>query len=214
MTQLIINEIFHSIQGESSHAGRPCVFVRLAYCNLRCSYCDTEYAFYEGTSRGVDEIVQSVRDYRCNLVEITGGEPLMQEGVLELMTVLCDEGLEVLLETGGSLDISRVDPRVKRIVDIKCPGSGMMKRNLWSNMEFLRPSDEVKFVIGSREDYDWSVAVISTYDLLERCAVLMSVVFGKLEPVMLAEWILESKLPVRFQMQMHKYIWAPETKGV
>lgn len=214
MTQLIINEIFHSIQGESSHAGRPCVFVRLAYCNLRCSYCDTEYAFHEGTSRGVDEIVQSVRDYRCNLVEITGGEPLMQEGVLELMTVLCDEGLEVLLETGGSLDISRVDPRVKRIVDIKCPGSGMMKRNLWSNMEFLRPSDEVKFVIGSREDYDWSVAVISTYDLLERCAVLMSVVFGKLEPVMLAEWILESKLPVRFQMQMHKYIWAPETKGV
>ena len=214
MTQLVVNEIFHSIQGESSHAGKPCVFVRLAYCNLRCSYCDTEYAFHEGTPLGIDEIVLKVQDYQCGLVEITGGEPLMQEGVQELMARLCNQGFEVLLETGGSLDISRVDKRVKRIVDFKCPGSGMAKKNLWSNVEWLRPGDEVKFVIGTREDFDWSVGVMSTYDLSSRCPVLMSVVFGQLEPVMLAEWILESRLAVRFQLQMHKYIWAPETRGV
>ena len=138
----------------------------------------------------------------------------MQEGVHELMTMLCDAGLDVLLETSGSLDISDVDQRVRRIVDFKCPSSGMLKKNLWSNVGFLRPGDEVKFVIGTREDFDWSVDVISKYDLLTRCTVLMSVVFGNLEPVMLAEWILESKLNVRFQLQMHKYIWAPETRGV
>ncbi len=214
MPQLVINEIFHSIQGESSHAGRPCVFVRLAYCNLRCTYCDTEYAFDEGTPLEIEEILRKVKGYRCSLVEVTGGEPLMQEGVHELMTSLCDAGFEVLLETGGSLDISSVDSRVKRIVDFKCPGSGMVKKNFWPNVGFLRTGDEVKFVIRTREDFDWSVDVIAKHDLASRCPVLMSVAFGELEPVTLAEWILESRLPVRFQMQMHKYIWAPDMRGV
>jgi 7-carboxy-7-deazaguanine synthase len=214
MTQLVVNEIFHSIQGESSHVGRPCVFVRLTYCNLRCSYCDTEYAFYDGQPMEIDEIILKVKSYGCNLVEITGGEPLLQAGVHDLMTQLCNEDFDVLLETGGSLDISGVDPRVKRIMDFKCPTSGMQKRNLWSNVEYLGPTDEVKFVIGNREDFDWSVNMIANHDLLKRSPVLMSNVFGVLEPVALAEWILESKLKVRFQLQTHKYIWEPETRGV
>jgi len=214
MTQLVINEIFHSIQGESSHAGRACVFVRLTYCNLRCSYCDTEYAFYDGEPMEVDEILKKVKAYGCKLVEITGGEPLLQDGVHDLMALLCTENFEVLLETGGSLDISRVDPRVKRIVDFKCPSSGMQKKNLWSIIEHLRLADEVKFVIGNREDFDWSVSKINQYDLLDRCPVLMSNVFEVLEPVILAEWILDSKLNIRFQLQAHKYIWEPETRGV
>jgi len=214
MAQLVINEIFHSIQGESAHMGLPCVFVRLTYCNLRCTYCDTEYAFYEGTPMESNEILKRVNSYGCNFVEITGGEPLAQEGVHELMTLLCDAGYEVLLETGGSLDISPVDPRVKRIMDLKCPSSGMLKKNLYSNIDHLRRIDEVKFVIGTREDFDWAVEVIQRYQLMERTSVLMSVVFGVLEPVMLAEWILESRLNVRFQLQMHKYIWEPETRGV
>ena len=214
MTQLVINEIFHSIQGESTGMGRPCVFVRLTYCNLRCTYCDTEYAFHEGTAMEIKDILEKVEVYGCNLVEITGGEPLVQEGVHELMAVLCDQGYEVLIETGGSLDISSIDPRAKRIVDLKCPSSGMMKKNLLANIEYLRPTDEVKFVIGTREDFDWAVNMIQSHDLVRRCSVLMSVAFGVLEPVTLAEWILESKLNIRFQLQMHKYIWEPETRGV
>ena len=147
---LVINEIFHSIQGESSHMGRPCVFVRLTYCNIRCTYCDTEYAFYEGKEMSIAEILKTVRVYNCKLVEVTGGEPLVQENVHKLMQQLCDEGFEVLLETGGSLDISKVDSRVKRIVDFKCPSSKMMKKNLWENVRHLRKDDEVKFVIGNR----------------------------------------------------------------
>lgn len=211
---LVINEIFHSIQGESSHMGKPCVFIRLTYCNIRCSYCDTEYAFYDGKEMSIDEIVNVVSEYRCKLVEVTGGEPLFQSNVHELMTRLCDEGFEVLLETGGSLDISRVDPRVKRIVDFKCPSSNMVKKNYWENVSYLRQSDEVKFVIGTREDYEWSKQMIREYRIKERCPILMSVVFGELEPLQLAEWILEDKLNVRFQLQMHKYIWSPETRGV
>lgn len=214
MAQLVINEIFHSIQGESSHAGRPCVFVRLAYCNLRCSYCDTEYAFYTGEPMEMQDIVLKIRSHGCNLVEVTGGEPLLQDGVHHLMTLLCNEGFEVLLETGGSLDISGVDSRVKRIVDFKCPSSGMLKKNLWSNVDHLRRTDEVKFVIGTRQDFDWSVDMMTEHDLLKRCPVLMSVVFRVLEPITLAQWILESKLNVRFQLQTHKYIWEPETRGV
>lgn len=214
MTQLVINEIFHSIQGESTHSGRPCVFVRLTYCNLRCTYCDTEYAFHEGTSLALDEILQRVRVYHTNLVEITGGEPLYQEGVHDLMSVLCNEGYEVLLETGGSLDISCVDARVKRIMDLKCPSSGMLKKNLYTNIEHLRPSDEVKFVIGTRDDFDWAVETMNRYAISDRCTVLMSPVFGELEPVTLAGWILEQKLNVRFQLQLHKYVWEPEARGV
>jgi 7-carboxy-7-deazaguanine synthase len=161
-----------------------------------------------------NEILQKVSTYGCKLVEVTGGEPLAQEGVHELMMLLCDEGYEVLLETGGSFDISPVDPRVKRIMDLKCPSSGMLKKNLYLNLDHLHQTDEVKFVIGTREDFDWAVDIIDKYDLTNRCPVLMSVVFGVLEPVTLAEWILESKLNVRFQLQMHKYIWEPEARGV
>ena len=211
---LVVNEIFYSIQGESSHMGRPCVFVRLTYCNLRCSYCDTEYAFYEGKEITVEEIMNTVRSYRCNLVEITGGEPLWQENVHKLMESLCDDGFEVLLETGGSLSIAAVDPRVKRIVDFKCPSSAMMKKNFWENVQFLKPTDEVKFVVSDREDYEWAKRMIDEHKIGERCPILMSVVFGELEPMQLAEWILADKLKVRFQLQMHKYIWSPETRGV
>jgi 7-carboxy-7-deazaguanine synthase len=211
---LIINEIFHSIQGESTYSGMPCVFVRLTYCNLRCTYCDTEYAFEEGSAMELSQIVEKVRSYSCRLVEITGGEPLLQDDVYELMTTLCDEGFTVLLETGGSLPIDGVEPRVKRIVDIKCPGSGMAKKNRWENIGQLRAGDEVKFVIGSREDFDWAADVIGRYDLAKRSIVLMSPVFGDVEPVQLAEWILASGLQVRFQLQAHKYIWAPEARGV
>jgi 7-carboxy-7-deazaguanine synthase len=211
---LIINEIFHSIQGESTYSGMPCVFVRLTYCNLRCTYCDTEYAFEEGSAMELSQIVEKVRSYSCRLVEITGGEPLLQDDVHELMTTLCDEGFTVLLETGGSLPIDGVEPRVKRIVDFKCPGSGMAKKNLWENIGHLRAGDEVKFVIGSREDFDWAADVIGRYDLANRSIVLMSPVFGDVEPVQLAEWILASGLQVRFQLQAHKYIWAPEARGV
>lgn len=214
MATLTINEIFHSIQGESSHTGRPCVFVRLTFCNLRCTYCDTAYAFTEGEPMAIDAILDRVRAYRCRLVEITGGEPLLQEGVHELMTRLCDEGYEVLLETGGSIDIAPVDARVKRILDMKCPGSGMERRNRVSNLESLRPGDEVKFVIGDRGDFDWAAAMIRARGLDSRCGVLMSPVFGGLPPAELAAWILQEGLPVRFQLQMHKFIWEPATRGV
>ncbi len=209
-----VNEIFFSIQGESSRAGLPCVFVRLTYCNLRCSYCDTGYAFYEGSDFSIDEIVDRVKSYNCNLVEITGGEPLMQNECLDLMKILCDSGFDVMLETGGSLPINSIDPRVMIIMDFKCPSSGMMKKNLFANIKFLKNNDEVKFVIGNREDYEWSKKIISTYELDRKCAILFSVVFGALEPVTLVNWILEDKLDVRFQLQMHKIIWHPETKGV
>lgn len=214
MTPLTINEIFHSIQGESTHTGRPCVFVRLAFCNLRCTWCDTAYAFDEGEPMTVDAILERVRSYSCPLVEITGGEPLAQPGVHDLMRRLCDEGFEVLLETGGSIDIAPVDPRVKRIVDLKCPGSGMERKNLLSNLEHLRPGDEVKFVVIDREDFDWSAEMIRTHELERRSILLMSPVFGRLEPVDLAGWILASGLPVRMQLQLHKYIWEPATRGV
>ena len=209
-----INEIFHSIQGESSFAGLPCVFVRLTNCNLRCTYCDTEYAFYEGKDYSVEQIVKEVKNYNCKLVEVTGGEPLMQEEVHELMKTLCDDGYEVMLETGGSLTIKVVDERVRIIMDLKCPSSGMMKKNLYENIDYLKSTDEVKFVIGDREDYDWSKEIVEKYSLIEKCTVLFSIVFDKLEPLTLAQWILEDKLDVRFQLQMHKYIWHPETKGV
>lgn len=211
---LIVNEIFYSIQGESTHAGRPCVFVRLAYCNLRCSYCDTAYAFNEGSEKNVEEVLSEIRRYSAHLVEVTGGEPLMQPDVHPLMTALCDLGYEVLLETGGSLDIEPVDGRVKRIVDFKCPSSGMAKKNLWRNAGLLRSGDEVKFVIGTREDFDWAVERVREHHLPERVTVLFSPVFGELEPRLLAGWILSLDLPIRMQLQMHKYIWEPTARGV
>ncbi len=214
MSTLVVNEIFHSIQGESSHAGRPCIFIRLTWCNLRCTYCDTAYAFEEGVAMSIDEILDRINAYGCPLVEVTGGEPLMQKGVYELMSALCDRGYEVLLETGGSIDIGEVDARVKRIVDFKCPSSGMVKKNHWPNIGHLRPGDEVKFVVGNREDFDWAVGVTREHRLEERLPVLFSPVFGVLEPVTLAGWILEERLRARMQLQMHKYIWEPATRGV
>jgi 7-carboxy-7-deazaguanine synthase len=211
---LVINEVFHSIQGESSFAGMPCVFVRLTYCNIRCTWCDSEYSFYEGKEMSLDEVMAAVASHGCRRVEVTGGEPLFQPGVHPLMRRLCDAGYEVLLETGGSLDIAPVDPRVRRIVDFKCPSSGMEKKNLWANAGALTLRDEVKFVIGDRQDYEWSKEKISRHGLAAKCPVLMSVVFGKLEPVTLSEWILQDRLDVRFQLQMHKYIWHPEKRGV
>lgn len=212
---LKINEIFHSIQGESTKAGLPCVFVRLTYCNIRCVYCDTEYAFYEGSDRSIDDIIAEVRSYKCNLVEITGGEPLVQENVHILMKELCDLGFELLIETGGSLPIENIDSRVKVIMDIKTPYSKMEKKNRYENIQYLKKNDEVKFVIGSREDYEWVKEMISKYDLVNKAEqVLLSPVFDKVENVQLAEWILLDKLDVRFQLQMHKYIWHPEARGV
>ena len=214
MTELVVNEIFHSIQGESSHTGRPCVFIRLTYCNLRCTWCDTAYAFEEGSRMTVADILSRVEPYNCRLVEVTGGEPLMQEGVNALFTALCDRGYEVLVETGGSLAVGGIDRRVKRIIDFKCPGSGMVKKNLWSNVEALTPEDEVKFVIADREDFDWAVGKMREHGIDRRCTVLMSVVFGELEPVELARWILESGVNARLQLQVHKYIWEPSARGV
>jgi 7-carboxy-7-deazaguanine synthase len=211
---LKINEIYYSIQGESSYAGLPCVFVRLTFCNLRCTYCDTEYAFYEGTEYSIDEIINKVDSFGCKLVEVTGGEPLVQEESLNLLRELCEQGYEVLLETGGSLPIKDVDRRVKIIMDLKCPTSGMLKKNNYDNISYLKPKDEIKFVIGDRIDYDWSKKIISEYNLTQKCTVLFSVVFDNLKPVILVNWILEDKLNVRFQLQMHKFIWHPATKGV
>lgn len=212
---LTINEIYHSIQGESTWAGEPCVFVRLTFCDLRCTYCDTEYAFYEGKKQTFGEIVDAVAAFQCPLVEVTGGEPLLQKNVLPLMTMLADAGHTVLLETSGAHDISQVDARVHRIMDLKTPRSGECARNLFSNIEHLTQRDEVKFVIGSREDYEWSREQVERHALAQRCrAVLFSPIFGRIDPREIVEWILADKLPVRFQLQMHKFIWTPAKRGV
>jgi 7-carboxy-7-deazaguanine synthase len=212
---LTVNEIFYSIQGESTRAGRPCVFVRLTACDLRCSWCDTAYAFHEGQKRPVAEVVAAVERYECPLVEITGGEPLLQEEVYELMDRLLALGRTVLLETGGHRPITRVPAAVVKIVDIKCPGSGEAARNDWSNLDRLAPHDEVKFVIKDRADYQFACDVISRYDLPSRAAeILLSPVHGILDPKSLSEWVLEDHLPVRLQLQLHKYIWSPATRGV
>ncbi len=213
-SMLKVNEIYYSIQGESSKSGLPCVFVRLTYCNLRCTYCDTEYAFYEGEDKSIDEIIREVKKFNCKLVEVTGGEPLVQDESKELMKRLCNEGFEVMLETGGSLPIKDIDERVQIIMDLKCPSSKMERKNLYENIDYLKPKDELKFVIGNREDYDWSKEIISKYNVKDKCEILFSVVFDELEPATLVNWIIEDKLDVRYQLQMHKYIWHPETKGV
>ena len=211
---LKVNEIFYSIQGESSYAGERCVFVRLTGCNLRCTYCDTEYAFYDGEEFSIDEIIEKVNSYNCKLVEITGGEPLMQNEVHQLMSKLCDAGYKVLLETSGSLTIENVDGRVVNILDFKTPSSGMEKKNYFKNVEYLKPEDEVKFVIGSRTDYDWSKKIIKKYQLDKKVKILFSSVFGIIEHKNLVEWILKDNLNVRYQLQLHKYIWEPDKKGV
>jgi 7-carboxy-7-deazaguanine synthase len=211
---LKINEIYYSIQGESTHLGRPCVFVRLTYCNLRCSYCDTEYAFFEGNELSLSEILEKVKSYNCTLVEITGGEPLIQKNVLPLMQNLCDSGFEVLLETAGHLNISEIDGRVKRIMDIKCPSSGESEKMFWRNIDYLKEGDEVKFVVGSQEDLDYSKEIILTHQLHKKCSVIISAVFGKITNQEIADWILKNQLPVRMQIQLHKIIWKPDTRGI
>lgn len=209
-----ITEIFHSIQGESSHAGQPCVFVRLTGCPLRCTWCDSDYTFSGGTEMTMDEVLTKVRAYHCPLVEVTGGEPLHQPEAFSLIEALCTEGYDVLVETSGAIDIAPVDQRAHVILDVKCPGSGMLDRMRWENLARLTGKDEAKFVIKDRADYEWAREIVKSYGLAERCTVLFGPVFGELEPRQLAEWVLADRLPVRFQLQLHKYVWAPDMRGV
>lgn len=215
---LKLNEIFFSIQGEGTRAGMPCTFVRLHGCGLRCTYCDTPYALDHRTGgewKSFEEITAEVRRHPTQFVEFTGGEPLEQPEVHELMRELLDEGYIVAVETGGHIDISTCDPRVIRIMDLKTPSSGMMKRNRMENIPHLNRNDEVKFVCGSREDYEWTREIIRKHDLSTRAgAVLLSPVFGSIEPLALVQWILEDGLDVRFQLQLHKLVWQPDTRGV
>ena len=212
---LTVNEIFHSIQGESTRAGDRCVFVRLTACDLRCSWCDTPYAFYEGRKMSVDDVLAAVEGYGCPLVEITGGEPLLQEGVYELMDRLLAVGHTVMLETGGHRPIDRVPAQVVKIVDVKCPGSGEADKNEWGNLDRLAPHDEVKFVVADRADYEFARDVVVRLQLASRAAaILFSPVHGTLDPKTLSEWVIADRLPVRVQRQIHKYIWSPTTRGV
>ena len=211
---LKINEIYYSVQGESTHSGCPCIFIRLTYCNLRCSYCDTEYAFYDGKDMEITDIMSEIKRWDCNLLEVTGGEPLFQDGCIDLLNELVNSNYEVMLETGGSLSISDVPKKVVKIVDFKCPSSGMVKKNLWSIVDDLQAHDEVKFVIGNREDFDWAKDRITEYSLDKICTLLFSPTFGEIDPQQIVEWILAENLPVRMQLQMHKMIWSPEEKGV
>jgi 7-carboxy-7-deazaguanine synthase len=212
---LTVHEIFYSIQGESTYAGRPCVFVRLTACDLRCSWCDTSYAFYEGRKQSLDEVLAELDRVDCTLVEVTGGEPLLQEDVYPLMHSLLERGKTVLLETGGHRSTARVPGPVVTILDVKCPGSGEADRNDWSNLERLRPHDEVKFVVKDREDYEFAREVIARYRLADRAAAVhLSPVHGVLHPRQLSEWVLADRLPARVQLQLHKYIWDPGTRGV
>lgn len=213
-TVLKVNEIFHSIQGESRHAGRPCVFVRLTYCNLRCVWCDTAYAFEEGRDETVGAIAGQVAAYGTRYVLVTGGEPLVQPGVHDLFAELLDRGHEVAVETGGSLDIGPLDRRVMVVLDLKCPASGMSAKNRWENLDLLKPQDEIKFVVNDRADYEWARGVIAERRLGERCGLLLSPVHGVLAPHLLSEWMLADRMSARMQIQLHKYIWPDATRGV
>ena len=212
---LTVNEIFYSVQGESTHAGRPCVFVRLTGCDLRCVWCDTPYAFEEGQKQSVETVLTAVEAYGCPLVEITGGEPLLQSDVYPLMRALLASGKTVLLETGGQVDISNVPPDVVKVVDVKCPGSGEAERNDLANLDRLARHDQVKFVIRDRPDYEFARGFVRDHGLKGRCAVvLFSPVHLVLEPDRLAAWVLADNLPVRIQLQLHKYLWGADARGV
>ena len=212
---LTVNEIFHSIQGESTHAGRRCVFVRLTACDLRCTWCDTPYAFHEGRKMSLDEIVEEIERYACDTVELTGGEPLLQKNVYPLIDRLLEQGKLVLIETGGHISLEHVPAPVRTIMDVKCPGSGEAGTTDWTNLERLDDNDEVKFVIRDREDYEYARDVLARHRLAGRvAAVLFSPVHGVLDPKTLSEWVLADRLPVRVQLQVHKYIWSPDTRGV
>jgi 7-carboxy-7-deazaguanine synthase len=212
---LTVNEVFHSIQGESSYAGLPCIFVRLTACDRRCSWCDTPYAFHDGRKREVADVLAAVESYGCRLVEVTGGEPLLQPDVYPLMQGLLDAGHDVLLETGGHISIEGVPAGVVRVMDVKCPGSGEAGKMRWANLALLGSRDEVKFVIGDRADYEYAKAAMVRGDwAIKVAAILFSPVYGQLPPADLAAWVLADRLPVRVQLQVHKYIWEPGTRGV
>jgi 7-carboxy-7-deazaguanine synthase len=211
---LVIHEIYRSLQGESTFAGLPCVFVRLTACHLRCVYCDTPHAFIQGETMALEDVVARALFFGDDLVEITGGEPLLQLEVYPLMSHLADAGKTVLLETSGAIDTSAVDPRVRVILDLKTPGSGELEANVWSNLTRLRPTDELKFVVCNRADFDWAASVVREHRLTKRCPVLFSPAFGQVNPTDLAAWILESRLPVRLQLQQHKILWDPKARGV
>jgi 7-carboxy-7-deazaguanine synthase len=210
----VIHEIYRSLQGESTFAGLPCVFIRLTACHLRCVYCDTPHAFSEGEALDLDEVVARALELGDDLVELTGGEPLLQPEAYPLMTRLADAGKTVLLETSGAVDIAAVDPRVRIILDIKTPGSGEPAANIWTNLDRLKPIDEVKAVVCDRDDFDWAAAIVRDRHLTGRCPVLFSAAFGSVNPTELASWILESRLPVRLQLQQHKILWDPAARGV
>lgn len=211
---LKISEIYSSIQGESSYQGLPCVFVRLTGCNLRCSWCDTAYAFFGGEEKSIDDILSEIKETGLSLVEITGGEPLVQEECYKLMSALCDAELIVLLETGGSIDTVKVDKRVKKIIDFKTPSSLMVDENDWNNISRLIAGDEVKFVIGDRADYDWSLEMIKEHELEEKTIVNLSPVHNVLQPAELIKWIMDDSLDVRLNLQIHKYIWGEKAVRV
>tara|TARA_B100000945_G_scaffold160750_1_gene129057 strand:- start:1448 stop:2089 length:642 start_codon:yes stop_codon:yes gene_type:complete len=211
---LKINEIYHSIQGESSYSGLPCVFVRLTYCNLRCSYCDTEYAFYEGKDMSIKQIIKKINSYKCNLVEITGGEPLLQKNCINLINELEKNNKKVLIETGGSLSIQNISKKTHIILDLKCPSSNMENKNLWENLDYIKKTDEIKFVVGNKVDYEWTKNIIKKYDLENKCHLLISPVYDKIDNEKIINWILKDNLKIRFQIQLHKEIWDKDKKGV
>lgn len=211
---LMVNEIFKSIQGESSFTGLPCIFIRLTGCNLRCTWCDTEYAFYEGKSKSVQDIMEAIEPLGIPLVEITGGEPLLQDGVYDLMNALLEKNYQVLVETGGGVSVAKVPKRVIKILDVKCPGSGEESKNLWDNLDHLNPEDEVKFVLADRADYEWSRDILDRCKIPQKVQVIFSPVYDRLDLKELAAWILEDNLPVRVQTQLHKVIWGKDAIGV
>ena len=211
---LRVTEIYKSIQGEGSKAGFPCVFVRLTGCNLRCSWCDTEYGYNGGSEMPLDDILSSVAKFNCSLVEITGGEPLMQDGTPQLVDLLLKNEYTVMVETAGAHDISVISEKAKRIVDMKCPGSSMVERNDYDNLNRITPHDELKFVVAGEEDFTWAVQLINKYDLINKCPVIISPVFGKVSEEKLATLVLDSGLNIRMQLQLHKYIWGPDKTGV
>ena len=212
--KLKINEIYHSIQGESTFTGLPCIFIRLTYCNLRCSYCDSEYTFYEGYDMTIKEILNKIKKYPTNLVMVTGGEPLIQKGCIDLMNQLLRKNYDVMIETSGSLSLDEVPKNVIKIVDFKCPTSNMEDKNDWTIIKDINQADEIKFVIGNRQDYDWSKEMIKEYNLNKICPILFSPVYDKINMEDLSKWILEDGIKVRLQIQLHKHIWGADKKGV